>query len=371
MINVSCYCFGRSGFQIHGQNFVEHLNRHESVALFPVDSIPPKRELNASYVKMLDHARSIDVEENLGIGLGSANIAHHIRGSVKVGHVAWETTRIPEDQIAEFRLLDRVWTPSEWGKQVLLDNGIGEDRIGIVPEGVDPKFHRPLSQTLSTQDQVVTQSDRPFRILFVGKWEARKGIELLLSAYAEAFRGSDSVELVLQSYSTKGTRPLSKTVEQLRKEINLPIVLGAILSNVEMVQLYNLCDVLVMSSRAEAWALPVIEAMSCAKPVIVSNYGGHLEYVNSDNAYLIDIEKMVEVHDSQYYSCDGSYGEWAEPDIDHLVHLLRYVYEHQDEARLKGLMARQQVKSKWTWEHANSKALAEIEYTRRKFGIDA
>ncbi len=46
---------------------------------------------------------------------------------------------------------------------------------------------------------------------------------------------------------------------------------------------------------------------------------------------------------------------WAEPDLDHLVHLLRYVYEHRDEAASKGRIASEEALSRWTWAEAAAK----------------
>ena len=42
-------------------------------------------------------------------------------------------------------------------------------------------------------------------------------------------------------------------------------------------------------------------------------------------------------------------GQWAIPDIDHLVALMRWAYEHRDEVRQKGEAAAAYVRAQWTW----------------------
>ena len=46
---------------------------------------------------------------------------------------------------------------------------------------------------------------------------------------------------------------------------------------------------------------------------------------------------------------------WAQPDKDHLVHLMRYVYENREEAAAKGARASEKALSCWTWRQAAQK----------------
>ena len=130
-------------------------------------------------------------------------------------------------------------------------------------------------------------------------------------------------------------------------------------TDAEMVALYHSCDAFVLPTR-ERVGVPIIEAMACGLPVIVTDYGGHTEYANQNNAFLLNVEKMVEVNDPLVFSPQGAYGVWAQPDVNHLVQLLRHVFRHRDEARAKGLRAHQDVVNHWTWDHAALKAHAAL-----------
>lgn len=57
-----------------------------------------------------------------------------------------------------------------------------------------------------------------------------------------------------------------------------------------MPSLYRSADAFVLPTRGEAWCRPVMEAMLMELPVIVTKWGGHMEYVRPRNAYLLDYQ---------------------------------------------------------------------------------
>jgi glycosyltransferase involved in cell wall biosynthesis len=99
-----------------------------------------------------------------------------------------------------------------------------------------------------------------------------------------------------------------------------------------------------------------MEAMACALPVIVTDYSAPADYIHSGNAYPIRVERMVDVFDPFFFPAGGELGQWAQPDLSHLRHLMRHVFTHRREAREKGEMARKEVCARWTWEHAAASA---------------
>lgn len=343
MINVYCFCFGFLGVQQHGRYFVRSLGRYDSIALFPWDDLPDEQLLSPFVRQALDNA-SGDAAENPAVGIGVMNRMGLLRGAHRVAYTIWETTRIPEQEIRQLDDVDEIWIPSTWGRQILASNGISGDRIRVVPEGVDTTRFKPVDRDHNAG------ADRPFRFLCVGKWERRKGIDVLLEAYRRAFLPGEKVELVLHCHNPAihGFN-IKRAIATLKLPAHAPIIESYPLPEARMNELYNSCDAFVLPSRGEGWGLPVIEAMACAKPVIVTNYSAYLDYVNTDNAYLIDVERMVDVDDPLHFDPGLDYGQWAEPDVEHLAHLMREVYLNRQEATWKGSKAKQQVADNWTW----------------------
>jgi tetratricopeptide (TPR) repeat protein len=128
------------------------------------------------------------------------------------------------------------------------------------------------------------------------------------------------------------------------------IVLDEALAEDDMPRLYRTADAFVLPTRGEGWGLPIMEAMASALPVLVTNWGAHLDFANDDNAYLIRSDGTVPVDEEQrrqspFYGPDH---RWANPSVEHLASVMRHVFEHRAEARDRGLRARDSIGASWT-----------------------
>ncbi len=350
MINVVCHIFGDLGVHRLGRGLVTALSRFDDIALLPVERGGIVQQFSKPYGRFLRNGRG-RIEGNAGLSLGAADLAPRIVGRRKAAHVVWETTRVPAPFLDHLAAVDEVWTPSAWGRQILIDNGISGESVYVVPEGVDAERFRP-PPVHPGEDR-----ERPFRFLCVGKWEARKGIDLLVRAFGEAFDRREPAELVLHCHNPQVAGfSAPAALAALRPPAGARLSLSNPLDGDSLVELYRSCDAFVLATRGEGWGLPVIEAMACAKPVIVTDYSGHREFVNEQNGYLIRVEKMLGVDDAKFFDPALDFGEWAEPDREHLKALLHHVYENREEARHKGEIGRRQVVDSWTWDHAARKA---------------
>jgi len=345
MINAFGAVFGTWSFAVHARHFFRALHHRTPVALFAEDRAPSSANLPADIAEMLVNARR-GVTTHPSIGIGGISGIPKIRGRRRIGYVVWEPTRVPDDLKRHLLHADELWTPSQWGRQILIENGIDEERVFVVPEGVDPVLFRPLDH--------VKQDEDAFRFLTVSRWEPRKGLADVVDAFLREFRRDEPVRLIVHGGKA----------HELRSELRARGCAGDrrfVHSSPRdfegMVRLYNECDALVFPTKAEGWGLPVIEAMACAKPVIVTDYSAPREFVSERTGYLVRVKKMTEVHASGDYP-DGQCGHWAQPDVEHLRHLMRRVYTLPDEARRIGRQAREEVSARWTWDRAASTAVS-------------
>ena len=131
-----------------------------------------------------------------------------------------------------------------------------------------------------------------FRFLFVGGTIYRKGIDLLLAAYRLAFDASDDVCLVIKDVGAdtvyKGqTHRARIRALQTRGRGPAIVYLDGTLPDSEVAGLYRACDVLVHPYRGEGFGLPILEAMACGIPAIVTNGGACLDFCDDDNSVLV------------------------------------------------------------------------------------
>ncbi len=105
----------------------------------------------------------------------------------------WEFGSIPRDWVEPLQGVDEVWVPSDFVRDMYVGDGVPADRVHVVPNGVDLDVvppRRPRAPPCRRTSVCV--------FLFVGGTIYRKGIDVLLAAFEEAFAGRDDVLLVVK-----------------------------------------------------------------------------------------------------------------------------------------------------------------------------
>lgn len=180
----------------------------------------------------------------------------------------------------------QYWAHTRWIERQALAAGVEQDRIRVVPHGVDPLVFRPdgIRYQLPTT--------RSFAFLFVGGISFRKGSDTLLSAYRKAFSSSDDVVLVLKDNSRDlfyRDDTIRNTLAQMKSDPTAPEVvhIDRFLPEEELAALYRGCDVAVFPYRAEGFCVPILECMACGTPAIVPRFGACLDYCSDDTSYFV------------------------------------------------------------------------------------
>lgn len=167
--------------------------------------------------------------------------------------ITYSEDRVAE-YIEEFQYADYFLSPSVWVSKSLIDAGIDERKIIMLPHGVDPKKFKPKSESYEIPEKL--------RFLFVGRVEGAKGIRYLFDAFKQLQH--ENIELIVVG----NTFTWGDEVKKYSKNI---IVKGMINSN-NMPEIYNSADVFILSSLWEGSALSMLEAMSAGMPVIASSH---------------------------------------------------------------------------------------------------
>jgi GT2 family glycosyltransferase len=283
---------------------------------------------------------------------GQGDVFERNRGRTRVGFTMLEVDGFPAEWVRQANRMDEVWVPSEFNRRGFLDSGLKRP-IHVVPLGVDVQYFHPCIRT-------VPNPHGEFVFFAAFEWGERKDPWLLLRAFSDTFAASEPVRLVCRITNVDPGVRLKDELGRLRLRPGggrISYLLNLRFPHQELGSLYRAADCFVSVSRGEGWDMPLMEAMACGVPAIATDWGAHQEYVHGEIAYPLRVRGTVPaVAKCPYYA--GR--RWADPDPEHLRHLLREVYEKRDEARRRGLAAAREMATRWTWRHAAERIVARL-----------
>lgn len=255
----------------------------------------------------------------------------------------WEETGFPIAYVEEFnRRLDLITVLSEVVAKNLRDQGVRVP-IAVTGAGVDHLLQieaKPLPQSM-------TAACKGFRFLHISSCFPRKGVDVLLRAYGQAFRASDDVSLIIKTFPNIHNTALEQLRACQQADAQFPhvLIVSEDWDDAQIVALYHFADAFVAPSRGEGLGLPIAEAMLFNLPVITTAWGGQTDFCDDTTAWCCDFTfQKAQTHMQLTHSL------WAEPDLQHLAQLMRQVHALDEVQRLqKSELARLRITEKFTW----------------------
>ena len=175
----------------------------------------------------------------------------------------------------------RILTGSEFSKSSILKvyGDLDEDKVVVVPNAAAGEF-RPLpreSAAAVVRDRFEIRT--PF-VLSVGDLQPRKNQIGLIRAFAKLVRAYPELKqsLVLAGKETW----FADQVHRAARESGVAdrIEFCGFVSDADLLQLYNACDLFVFPSFYEGFGLPALEAMACGRSVVCSHTSALPEVVD-------------------------------------------------------------------------------------------
>jgi glycosyltransferase involved in cell wall biosynthesis len=301
-----------------------------------------------------------------GKGIGARRVirnlypprVHDARGVTAVLNFFWEESLVPREWVDSFNHhLDLIAAPSRFVKKALLDSGV-ETPIAVVGTGVDHIARisaKPVDRPLG----------RGFRFLHVSSGFPRKGVDVLLRAYAKAFSSADDVTLVLKTFPNIHNTVARQLTELRHGNPRYPdvVFIDEDLPPSQLLDLYQQCHAFVAPSRGEGFGLPMAEAMWFGLPVITTEAGGQSDFCTEDTSWLVACRAASsQSHLSRHDSL------WFEPDVGSLARALQAVHRATPAQRqAKTARARALVTREYTWDavaHRLQHAVERLEATQ-------
>ncbi len=236
-----------------------------------------------------------------------------------IGFPIFELDTFTNREKSHIASCDKLIVCSEWAKSVVNDQVPGVD-VDVVPLGFNPEIFYPSKS-----------SNGPFVFANFGKWEIRKGHDVLLQAFNSAFEENDDVELWMFPFNQHLDQFKEKAWVNYYKQSKLGDkikIFPRMQTQEDLAAYMSQIDCAVFPARAEGWNLEALECLACGKEVIATNYSGHTEFLNTSCAHLIDLEGRETAYDGVFFHGQGKWASWSKENIDSLIERMRHVYNN-------------------------------------------
>ena len=251
---------------------------------------------------------------------------------------------------------NRIVTSTEWSRNRIIEYGFPEERVHISPLGVDAGIFKPIWPDARARGRSAlgVESDETL-FLNIGPPLWNKGIDLLLQAFATLRLRGLKVRLLIKDQQKVYGVTLDAIMQTLGKSVPalmLDVVRAGIitvpmnLSPQQLATLFGLADCYVSPYRAEGFNLPVLEAVACGVPTIVTRGGATDDFCNDATSLRIAGKFHRKNSDA------GLIGAYIEPDPEALIDAMSAIAAGWRPERQHFDSARQAVMHRFNWQNA-------------------
>ena len=273
---------------------------------------------------------------------------------------AIETTHCALDWIQGCNRMDLIIVPSEHSKKSLVNTIYNEadnqtkqiikqhkieKPVEILFEGFNENFGTNDFQYVSELDEI----KEDFTFLFVGHWlrgdlgEDRKNVGMMIKTFAMAFKNEKKKPALVLKTSSAGFSVLDRevTIKKIKEVLGkdygkIPVyLLHGDLTEAEMNGLYEHPKVKAMINftKGEGFGRPLLEFSLTGKPIIVSGWSGHLDFLKN-GAVLLEGE-LKEVHESAADQFLLKEAKWFNVNISKALSAIKDVYKNYDKYKVE------------------------------------
>jgi glycosyltransferase involved in cell wall biosynthesis len=183
-----------------------------------------------------------------------------------------------EMQMKVAQEIPRLVTVSENSRRdIVSEMGVPEDRLHIVPVGVDQESFRPMPHVKRVPGRIMTTASADVPM---------KGLVPLLEAVAKLRVEREDAHLVVIG-KQKDKSKIPAVLDRLGLKDVVTFVSGV--PQERIVELYAEAQVAVVPSLYEGFSLPAIEAMACGVPLVATTGGALPEVVGPDGEAALTV----------------------------------------------------------------------------------
>ncbi len=220
-------------------------------------------------------------------------IAQECNAKFKMIYFPFELSHITYDIVTNLnRLADIYVCPTKFVEDIAKKSGILNTAVIPLASDIDTKAKAKEFKT-----------KKNYKFLMLGNLgDIRKNVGIALKAYFASFTGDDDVCLILKSMpGHEDSDPSEGILSEMLGRVNPPETEVIHNDDDDIAPYFAACDCLLMPSLAEGWGHPVFQALKFGMPIIASNYGGYLEFINKGKSIQLINGELTEASESPLF----------------------------------------------------------------------
>jgi hypothetical protein len=323
----------RSGYGDHSRDILKSLFELDKYDIkivptrwgnTPQDQINPQTDFGKKILENI--SVQIDKQPDIFIQISVANEFRKV-GKYNIGITAGvESTIAPQEFIQGGNQMDLIITPSQFTKEVLVKTSydqvnkqtkqkVGqlklEKPVEVLFEGVNTEVFNGKSSK-----SILDSVDTDFNFLFVGHWlsgdlgQDRKDVGMMIKTFCTVFKDLPKKQqpgLILKTsqagFSVMEREGISNKIKEVTNQFGdkcppIHLVFGD-LSESELNDLYNdeKVKAFLMFTKGEGYGRPLAEFATTGKPILVSKWSGHTDFLPEQNTVYLEGE-LKDIHES-------------------------------------------------------------------------
>jgi len=166
--------------------------------------------------------------------------------------------------------------------------GVSQDRIEIVPNGIDLAEFENLPQRGEFRKKWRINNSRKI-VLFLSRIHKIKGPDLLAKAFATLVKDYNNIQLVIAGPDDGYLPMLKKLIQELK--IEEKVLFTGLLYGRDKLAAYIDADVYVLPSAYEIFGRTLLEACACGTPIIVTDRCGIADVIDGQAGLAVAYDK--------------------------------------------------------------------------------
>jgi len=274
---------------------------------------------------------------------------------IRIGMPIFELEKFNNIELHNLNNPDRLYVCSSWAKNVVEEQIVCDpSNVKVIPLGVDLDIFKPCN--LPETEKTIFGN--------FGKWETRKGHDVLPEIFNMAFEKKDDVLLVMMPSNPFLTQQQTSDWILKYKDTKLGDKIVFIDRQKNQRAVYKIMSQIhcgIFPSRAEGWNLEALELLSCGRHLIITEVTAHTEFCNPDNSLLINMSNEYEpAKDVKFFDGSFKWRKFGKNQIDQAVEYMRFIHKKNKEGSLYINKSGIDTANNFSWKNTANKIVEDL-----------